>query len=647
MKAFIISFLFHVFFSSCFAQNGSKLILIDFELKPGHENVFEYYPVPNLTLPDKIAASILYQNNGNFHNKIIEANKTGNKYQFSFNAPDSISVIIIGIVDNRQNLANSSPLLAIKKTVLDNNNGNGFIYYSNRNKNKQRAESNLVLADLLETKAEYCVDIKTSNSYLLQLYEEAYKVNPTLKKESSYVNYLSVLYDLKKDSVKKILLDYASLTLKTRKEESKWRNAIRIYSWLKMEDEVKKLNTNILLAFPIGELAKVEYWNDFYKAKDYNEKSILRLMKDYVQKFNDSTPASKDKFYYKLVTLSVADSNWKELFKYEDLIDDQFGLNYIYNKLSLKLSGEELDSLGTNLEIAKILSKKAVDFAEVKLTVAEQSNEELEDAQGQYNRYVNTYALILYKLGQFDSAFYYQDLIYQQINALNTAGFERYVAYAEKVKGLRFSKDILEGLLLKGINSNTLEKQLASIYKQLNISTDEFEKLQKNADSLFWKNNEAAIKAKYGTIKASDFILTNMSNETVSLSSLTNKVVVLDFWANWCSPCKAAFPMMKRLIEKYKNYNDIVFLFIDVWEGGAPQLNLEKTKLYMADKKYPFNVLFDVNNKVVADYKITGIPTKVIINKQGEIINVDENVAMLSDDEVIKNISFFIEAARK
>jgi thiol-disulfide isomerase/thioredoxin len=646
MKAIIISSLFIMHFSFCFAQNDGRLILKGFKLKPGHENVFEYHPIPNLSLPDKIAASILYKNKGTFHNKIIEAKKTRNNYQFSFKVPDATSVLIIGLVDNRQNLANFSPVLAIKKTVIDNNNGSGFIYYSDIRTNKQQALSKILLADLLENKAEYFLDIISSTTYLLQLYEEAYRLNPTLKKENSYVDYLSVLYDLKKDSVKSQLLAYANQIQKTTKDEIRWRNATRIYSWLKMEDEVKKTNTNILSAFPNGEFAKEQYWDNLYKSKDYNEMSILSLMKDYIQRFNDSTAASKDKFYYQLVTPLLADGNWKSLFHYENLIDNKFGINYSYNKQALKLCGEELDSTRTNLGIAKIISKRAVDFAQGKLREAEQSNEWLDESQGLYNRYVNTYALILYKLRLFDSAYYYQNIIYQQNNALNTTGFERYAAYAEKAKGIHFAKQVVEALLIKGISSKTLEKQLASIYKQLNISPDEFTKLQKTSDSLFWKNNEVSIKVKYGSTKASAFSLSNISNESVSLSSLTNKVIVLDFWANWCGPCKASFPMMKRLLEKYKNDNEVVFLFIDVWEGGAPQINLEKTKQFMTENNYAFNVLFDVKNVVVKDYKIKGIPTKFVINKKGEIIFVDDGNAMLSDEEVIKNISFFIEAAK-
>jgi len=647
MKTIISSSLFLLVFSFCFAQNDSRLVLKDLKLKPGHENVFEYFPIPNLSVPDKVAASILYENNGKFHNRIIQAKKDGNKYQFSFDVPDSASVLLIAIVDNRQNLANSSPLMSIKKTVIDNNNGNGFIYYSNIAMTKQRAASDIIMAYLLANKAKYFFDIETPNSYLLKLYEGAYKVNPALKKGNSYVNYLSVLYDLKGDSVKTILLDYASSLLKTTQDETKWRNAIRIYSWLKMSDEVNKAKTKILLAFPNGELAKEGYWTEFYKSKDYTESTILKSMSEYQMRFNDSTPVSKDKFYQLLIMPLITNKNWQTLFHYEDLIDNKGPVYYYFNKAAYTLCGEELESLGSDLQNAKMLSKKAVDFAEVKLREAEQSNEELDDAQGQYNRYLNTYALVLYKLGQFDSAFHFQDIIYQQNSALNTTGFERYAAYAEKAKGIYFSKQVVEALLVNGISSKTLENQLASIYKQLNISPTEFSRLQKVSDSLFWKNNESAVKAKYGTTKASDFSLNNMLNESVSLSSLKNKVVVLDFWANWCSPCKASFPMMKTLIEKYKDDNDVVFLFIDVWERETPQLNLEKTKLYISENKYPFNVLFDVKNKVVEDYKIAGIPTKIVINKHGDIINVDENIAMLSDEEVIKNISFFIEAAKK
>jgi thiol-disulfide isomerase/thioredoxin len=176
---------------------------------------------------------------------------------------------------------------------------------------------------------------------------------------------------------------------------------------------------------------------------------------------------------------------------------------------------------------------------------------------------------------------------------------------------------------------------------------EEFAKLQKSSDLLFWQKNEVSIITKYGNLQANNFSLKNIYEEPVSLVSLANKVIVLDFWANWCGPCKESFPVMQELINKYKNDSDIVFLFIDVWEKDSPQINLQKTKQFMTQNNYAFNVLFDVNNKVVTEYKIKGIPTKFIINKKGKITYIEDNPVMLSKEQTIKNISFFIEAAKK
>ena len=153
---------------------------------------------------------------------------------------------------------------------------------------------------------------------------------------------------------------------------------------------------------------------------------------------------------------------------------------------------------------------------------------------------------------------------------------------------------LVESKLLTGTKSPVMLKQLQGIYKQLNLPEDEFNRLQNMSALLAKQKNEAAIIAAYGALKAPDFSLKNMYGETVTLSQLKNKVVVIDFWATWCVPCKASFPTMQQLVTKYKDDKDVVFLFIDTWEGAEPQKNQETVKKYIADNKYSFEVLFDV-----------------------------------------------------
>ena len=79
---------------------------------------------------------------------------------------------------------------------------------------------------------------EVSNAQAIKLYEEVYKLSPALKSESSYSSYLSLLYEEKKDTVKSKLIAYAKRMALAENDEQKWMDAIKIYSLLKMDDEM-------------------------------------------------------------------------------------------------------------------------------------------------------------------------------------------------------------------------------------------------------------------------------------------------------------------------------------------------------------------------------------------------------------------------
>ena len=241
---------------------------------------------------------------------------------------------------------------------------------------------------------------------------------------------------------------------------------------------------------------------------------------------------------------------------------------------------------------------------------------------------VDTYALILYKLKNYDLAFQFQDEI-SKLDEINPDGKERLAAYAEKSKGLEFARMYIEKQLNSGVESILMINQLKEIYKRLNLPLNGFNLIKVNQDRLAETRIQDNIKNKLGFVKEIDFTLTNLEGKEVKLSDYKNKLIVLDFWATWCGPCRASFPKMQELVTKFKDKN-IEFFFIDVWEKSKPadtKLNVAK---FIKENKYNFNVLFDLKDEVVAGYKVNAIPTKILIGKDGNIIAFDSSLEELS-----------------
>ncbi|WP_312473164.1 redoxin domain-containing protein [Neobacillus sp.] len=112
--------------------------------------------------------------------------------------------------------------------------------------------------------------------------------------------------------------------------------------------------------------------------------------------------------------------------------------------------------------------------------------------------------------------------------------------------------------------------------------------------------------------KAPDFELKTLTGETVKLSSLKGKKVMLNFWATWCPPCKAEMPEMEQFYKQAGD--DIVILAVNI----DPQLDVQG---FVNENKITFPILLDADDKVNETYKILSIPTTYFIDSKGIIKN--------------------------
>jgi thiol-disulfide isomerase/thioredoxin len=109
----------------------------------------------------------------------------------------------------------------------------------------------------------------------------------------------------------------------------------------------------------------------------------------------------------------------------------------------------------------------------------------------------------------------------------------------------------------------------------------------------------------------------SISGRTITNRTLRGKVVVIDFWATWCGPCKAASPIMQKMHAKYGS-RGLVVIGADVWERAEtrnPAQNYAKGHGYT----YTFTVK---NDDLAKTLGLQGIPTMLIVDRHGKIARV-------------------------
>ncbi len=110
---------------------------------------------------------------------------------------------------------------------------------------------------------------------------------------------------------------------------------------------------------------------------------------------------------------------------------------------------------------------------------------------------------------------------------------------------------------------------------------------------------------------APDFSLTDTEGNQWRLSELRGKIVVLNYWATWCGPCRQEFPHYSSMVDSYASADDVVFLAITTDDDHS------LTREFLRENNYRFTVLFDEGS--ATDFHVNGIPAHFILGPEGRI----------------------------
>ena len=183
--------------------------------------------------------------------------------------------------------------------------------------------------------------------------------------------------------------------------------------------------------------------------------------------------------------------------------------------------------------------------------------------------------------------------------ALNALGWVLYQMgnYKEAESALRQSFNIKR--------STTRMSHLVEVLRKLG-RREEAERISAEAD----KELAESVRRNFVNESLKDFQLESIDSRTHTLSGLKGKVVLVNFWATWCGPCREELPNLVRLYEKYKGRGfEVIAISIDEDRKKVPQ--------FVREYKLTFPVFYDVGMK---DYfNASGVPTNVFIDREGKM----------------------------
>jgi thiol-disulfide isomerase/thioredoxin len=504
--------------------------------------------------------------------------------------------------------------------IWDNNESEGYFVSMYNAAGKILPESKAAQAILYRSYGAY-LELNAKPTLANEWLDQAFAAQPSIRTKylSAYIsNWMNAKRgDVGKEHALELLNELETAQQITEKD---LMGAVRSYEFLQAMDKAKALKETIRSTYPKGAFVQQERRQSINAEPDSTRRGakIETFLKDFPPN-TDAERKEVNRLYSGLAQHYAEAGSYSKMQEVASKLDGASRAD-LFNNIAWELAEK-----GEDLGWARIFGEKACEWARMEVVAPSSpkpaaithKNWELQRRQT-LATYIDTYAFTLDKTSEPQKAAQLQAQAVDIMERANDEMNERYTAYLERAGApdLRYQ---LEGFIIHGHATGPMKEQFKKVYS----AEDKTEAGAKNylgqLEKTAKENLRKDLAAKMMEQPAPAFSLKNLDGTAVSLESLKGKIVIVDFWATWCGPCKASFPAMQEAIGKYKDDKDVAFVFINTWERIPADTKQKNASDFIAGKNYPFNVLLDLDDSVVTAFGVTGIPTKYILDKNGKV----------------------------
>jgi len=549
----------------------------------------------------EISAVVYFLDDKDYPAMDVDMKADGKQLKGDFAVPANSKAFVIKMVGDK---------------VSDNNNDKGYIYLVYKD-NKPVEGAYAEKGDIYLGYTGYRVGVKSDRDEAITCYKKELEMYPDNKRTAA--TYFTVIANKPqyKDEFDKKLNE-----LKQSTDEKSLELEYNMLRAANNTQEAAKVKDILKQKFPENGV-KNELFNAVMREQDAHKKdSLFNIYAIKCPEIASDPTSSLDNMRFQIAYAMDQKGDIDGYRKYANQIKDKQILAGLFNDVAWNwgVAGKRLDE-------AEKMSKEAVDIITAK--VANPSPSEFtspkqakKNAQGSYNAFADTYAYVLWKENKSAEALPYMKAVYDQTSD-EANSIEHYSQILAATGQYDKALDVLSTGMKAGQSSDVIKEELKKDYVKVKGGDNGYDKYLASLEKAVKDKLMADLAKTMINQPAPTFTLKDLDGNTVSLADLKGKVVIVDFWATWCGPCKASFPGMQMAVNKYKDNPNVKFLFVDCWENGDKYF--DGVKKFIADNKYTFHVLLDEKGddgrqaKVVSSYKVDGIPTKFIIDKSGNI----------------------------